>query len=119
MGLNKIGKEKIKQNILNPVYKDDKTGREYNSLMYKQTRNPAEFEMLINYYDTLGLFNLNKEGKFKPDISKLKQVAKTSAINDLDKIIASEDRNVGRNTSVETSEKTGNILDMLERSLKK
>jgi len=119
MILNKISKDKVKQNILSPVYKDDKTGREYNSLMYKQTRNPAEFEMLINYYDTLGLFNLNKDGKFKPDISKLKQVAKTSAINDLDKIIASEDRNVGRNTSVETSEKTGNILDMLERSMKK
>ena len=111
--------QKIKQNILNPVYKDKKTGTEYNSLMYKQTRNPVEFEMLINYYDTLGLFNLDKEGKFKPDISKLKQVAKTKAINDLDKIIASEDRSVGRNTSVETSEKTGNILDMLERSMKK
>ena len=119
MNLNKISKDKIKQNILNPVYKDKKTGTEYNSLMYKQTRNPVEFEMLINYYDTLGLFNLDKEGKFKPDISKLKQVAKTKAINDLDKIIASEDRNVGRNTSVETSEKTGNILDMLERSMKK
>lgn len=119
MSLNKISKDKIKQNILNPVYKDNKSGREYNSLMYKQTRNPAEFEMLINYYDTLGLFNLDKEGKFKPDISKLKKVAKTKAINDLDKIIASEDRNVGRNTSVETSEKTGNILDMLERSMKK
>lgn len=119
MNLNKISKDKIKQNILNPVYKDKKTGTEYNSLMYKQTRNPVEFEMLINYYDTLGLFNLDKEGKFKPDISKLKQVAKTKAINDLDKIIASEDRSVGRNTSVETSEKTGNILDMLERSMKK
>ena len=119
INLNKISKDKVKQNILNPVYKDEKTGREYNSLMYKQTRNPAEFEMLINYYDTLGLFNLDKEGKFKPDISKIKQVAKTKAINDLDKIIASEDRNVGRNTSVETSEKTGNILDMLERSMKK
>ena len=53
------------------------------------------------------------------DIPLLKKVAKTNAINDLDKIIASEDRNVCRNTSVETSEKTGNILDMLERSLKK
>ena len=49
INLNKISKDKIKQNILSPVYKDDKTGREYNSLMYKQTRNPAEFEMLINY----------------------------------------------------------------------
>lgn len=119
INLNKVSKEKVKQNILNPVYKDKKTGTEYNSLMYKQTRNPVEFEMLINYYDTIGLFNLDKEGKFKPDISKLKQVAKTKAINDLDKIIAKEDRNVGRNTSVETSEKTGNILDMLERSMKK
>ena len=119
ISLNKISKDKIKQNILNPVYTDKKTGKEYNSLMYKQTRNPAEFEMLINYYDTLGLFNLDKEGKFKPDVAKLKQVAKTKAINDLDKIIASEDRSVGRNTSVETSEKTGNILDMLERSMKK
>jgi len=119
INLNKISKDKVKQNILNPVYKDKKTGTEYNSLMYKQTRNPVEFEMLINYYDTLGLFNLDKEGKFKPDISKLKQVAKTKAINDLDKIIAKEDRNVGKNTSVETSEKTGNILDMLERSMKK
>lgn len=119
INLNKISKEKIKQNILNPVYKDNKSGREYNSLMYKQTRNPVEFEMLINYYDTLGLFNLDKEGKFKPDISKLKQVAKTKAINELDKIIASEDRSVGRNTSVETSQKTSNILDMLGRAMKK
>jgi len=119
INLNKISKDKVKQNILNPVYKDKKTGTEYNSLMYKQTRNPVEFEMLINYYDTLGLFNLDKEGKFKPDISKLKQVAKTRAINDLDKIIASEDRNVGKNTSVETSEKTSNILDMLDRAMKK
>lgn len=119
INLNKVSKEKIKQNILNPVYKDNKTGREYNSLMYKQTRNPVEFEMLINYYDTLGLFNLDKQGKFKPDISKLKQVAKTKAINELDKIIASEDRNVGKNTSVETSQKTSNILDMLDRAMKK
>ena len=119
INLNKISRDKIKQNILNPVYTDKKTGKEFNSLMYKQTRNPVEFEMLINYYDTLGLFNLDKQGQFKPDVAKLKQVAKTKAINDLDRIIASEDRSVGRNTSVETSEKTGNILDMLERSMKK
>lgn len=119
INLNKISKDKVKQNILNPVYTDKKSGKEYNSLMYKQTRNPVEFEMLINYYDTLGLFNLDKEGKFKPDISKLKQVAKTKAITDLDKIIASEDRNVGKNTSVESSQKTSNILDMLDRAMKK
>jgi hypothetical protein len=119
LNLNKITKDKLKSNIITPVYKDKETGREYNSLMYKQQRNPVEFEMLINYYDTLGLFNLDKQGKFKPDISKLKAVAKTAAINDLDKIISAEEqRGVGRNTSVETSKKTEGILNMLDRAFK-
>jgi len=118
LNLNKISKDKLKNNILNPVYKDPQSGKELNSLMYKQQRNPVEFEMLINYYDTLGLFNLDREGKFKPDISKLKTIAKTTAINELDKIIASEDRRVGRNTSVETSKKTENALNLLERAFK-
>lgn len=118
LNLNKVAKDKLKANVLTPVYKDDKTGKEYNSLMYKQTRNPIEFEMLINYYDTLGLFNLDKNGNFKPDISRLKAVAKTAAINDLDKVIAAEEqRGVGRNTSVETSQKTEGLLSMLERAM--
>jgi len=117
--LNKIAKDKLKANILNPVFKDD-SGQEYNSLMYKQKRNPVEFEMLINYYDTIGLFNLDKQGKFKPDISKLKNVAKTAAVNELDKIIAAEEqRGVGRNTSVETSQKTEGLLNMLESAFNK
>jgi hypothetical protein len=120
LNLNKITKDKLKNNITSPIYKDPKTGKEYNSLMYKQARNPVEFEMLINYYDTLGLFNLDKEGKFKPDISKLKNVAKTAAINELDKIIAAEEqRGVGRNTSVETSQRTEGILSMLEKATKR
>ena len=120
LNLNKISKDKLKSNIVTPVYKDPKSGKEFNSLMYKQQRNPVEFEMLINYYDTLGLFNLDKEGKFKPDISKLKTVAKTAAINELDKVIAAEEqRGVGRNTSVETSQKTEGILSLLERATKK
>ena len=120
LNLNKISKDKLKSNITTPVYKDDKTGKEYNSLMYKQARNPVEFEMLINYYDTLGLFNLDREGKFKPDISKLKTVAKTAAINELDKVIAAEEqRGVGRNTSVEASQKTEGILSLLERATRK
>jgi hypothetical protein len=120
LSLNKISKDKLKNNVLNPVYKDPKTGKEFNSLMYKQQRNPVEFEMLINYYDTLGLFNLDTKGNFKPDISKLKSVAKTAAISELDKIIAAEEqRGVGRNTSVETSQKTGSILDLLEKAVNK
>ena len=120
LNLNKVAKDKLKANVMTPVHKDTKTGKEYNSLMYKQTRNPIEFEMLINYYDTLGLFNLDKNGSFRPDISRLKAVAKTAAINDLDKVIAAEEqRGVGRNTSVETSPKTEGLLTMLERAMTK
>jgi hypothetical protein len=114
--LNKVAKDKLKANMINPVHKDE-SGKEYNSLMYKQKQNPTEFEMLINYYDTLGLFDMDKDGKFKPNITKLKTTAKTQAINELDKVIAAEEqRGVGRNTSVETSKKTENILTLLERA---
>lgn len=119
LSLNKVSKDKLKNNIIEPVYKDPQTGKEFNSLMYKQMKNPAEFEMLINYYDTLGLFNITKEGKFRPDISKIKAVAKTAAITELDKVISAEEqRGVGRNTSVETSPKTDNILSLLEQATK-
>ncbi|MGI9214345.1 MAG: hypothetical protein ACR2HS_01365, partial [Gammaproteobacteria bacterium] len=92
LNLNKISRDKLKNNIIEPIYKDPKTGKEFNSLMYKQMKNPAEFEMLINYYDTLGLFNITKEGKFRPDISKIKAVAKTAAITELDKVISVEEQ---------------------------
>jgi hypothetical protein len=83
--------------------------------MYKQMRNPSEFEMLINYYDTLGLFNLDKEGKFKPDISKLKNIAKTKAVSELDQVLSQEEeRGLGRQTSVGVSKKTESALDLLK-----
>jgi len=80
-------------------------------------RNPHEFEMLINYYDQLGLFDINKSGKFTPNIGKFKNIAKTKAVSEIDKIIASEnDRGFGRNTSAETTERSKSILDLLDRS---
>jgi hypothetical protein len=117
--LNKITREKLKANITKPVYTDD-NGKGYTSLMYKQMRNPTEFEMLINYYDSMGLFDLDKQGSFKPNISKIKNVAKTQAVSEIDKVIAStNERGVGRNTSVESSQKAQGILDLLERGMGK
>jgi hypothetical protein len=117
--LNKVTREKLKANITKPVYTDD-NGKGYTSLMYKQMRNPTEFEMLINYYDSMGLFDLDKQGSFKPNISKIKNVAKTQAVSEIDKVIAStNERGVGRNTSVESSQKAQGILDLLERGMGK
>jgi hypothetical protein len=114
LSLTKLQKDKIKANITTPVYKDDQ-GKEFTSLMYKQHKNPAEFEMLINYYDTLGLFNIAKDGSLKPDISKLKAVAKTQAVTELDRVIAeSSNRSPGRNSSMDSSERGAGILSALE-----
>jgi L-lactate utilization protein LutC len=114
INLNKIAREKLKDNITKPVYTDE-DGRQYTSLMHKQKQNAAEFEMLINYYDTIGLFNMDKSGNFKPDISKIKAAAKTKAISEIDKVIAENNsRGVGRNTSVETSQSTNDLLNALD-----
>jgi hypothetical protein len=114
--LNKIARDKLKANISAPVYKDDK-GNQYTSLMYKQMRNPVEFEMLINYYDSIGLFNIDKSGVFKPDVSKIKNVAKTKAVSELDKIVSREnERGLGRATSDRPTERQDGILNMLEQA---
>jgi len=117
INLNKIAKDKLKDNIVKPIHTDE-SGKTYTSLMYKQKQNAAEFEMLINYYDSIGLFNMDKSGNFKPDISKLKAVAKTKAVNEIDKIIAADnERGVGRNTSLDASDKQKGIFDLLERAM--
>jgi hypothetical protein len=114
--LNKIARDKLKANISAPVYKDNK-GNQYTSLMYKQMRNPVEFEMLINYYDSIGLFNIDKAGQFKPDVSKIKNVAKTKAVSELDKIVSREnERGLGRATSDRPTERQDGILNMLEQA---
>lgn len=96
LDLNKTVKDKLKANITKVVHKDEKTGRELNSLMYKQSQNPVEFELLINYLDVLGVFNFDEKSKsFKPDISKLKTVAKSAAVRELDKVFENEDRRIG------------------------
>ena len=86
-------------------------------LKSKQMRNPVEFEMLINYYDSMGLFDISKQGQFTPNISKIKNIAKTKAVSEIDRVIAADnERGVGRNTSADSSEKSSKILDLLERS---
>ncbi len=70
--INKTVKDKIKSNMTSPVYKTE-DGRELTSLMYKQMRSPGEFQALMSYYDTIGLFDVDKEGKFSPNIEKIKK----------------------------------------------
>lgn len=114
--LNEISRNKIKSNINDVVHTDD-DGKQYTSLMYKQKRNPIEFQMLINYYDTIGLFNIDKDGNFSPNITKLKNIAKTKASSELDQVLQNEDKQIGtRNSHRGTSKESGNILDFFDRA---
>jgi hypothetical protein len=116
LNLNKTIRDKIKNNIINPVHEDE-NGNRLTSLMYKQQKNPSEFDMLINYYDTLGLFNLDNDGSFKPDISKIKNAVKTKVSSELDSVLRSSSHGeVGQRTSVNKSSQTSNVLDFLERA---
>jgi hypothetical protein len=112
--LNKVSRDKLKENIVKTVYTDE-AGRPYTSLMNKQRTNAAEFDILINYYDGLGLFNQDKNGNFKPDISKLKNIAKTKAVNEVDRIIAQDnERRIGGGNSIEPTEMQSGILSLLK-----
>jgi hypothetical protein len=113
--INKTIKDKVKRNMTTPIHKTD-DGRELTSLMYKQQQAPGEFQALMSYYDTLGLFDVDKEGNFAPNIDKLKQVAKTKAVTELDKVLQTEEqRGIGRQNSNTPSGKSAGILDILER----
>ncbi len=117
--INKTVKDKIKSNMTSPVYKTE-DGRELTSLMYKQMRSPGEFQALMSYYDTIGLFDVDKEGKFSPNIEKIKKVAKTKAVTELDRVLATEEqRGVGRQNSNRPSGKSSGILSILEAGQKK
>lgn len=118
---NKTHKDKLKNKMTTAVYKDQ-NGTEYTELGNKQRQNPQDFDMLVNYYEQLGLFNM-KDGKFSPDISKLKNIAKTKASHDLDKIIDQEEA-ISRNKNKgqlrkERSSVTDNLIAKLDRGYKK
>jgi len=113
-------KEKLKNSISNTVFRDE-SGKEYNTVGYKQMKNPKEFETLLHYYDSLGLFNLDeKTGQFKPDLSAIKRNVKSKATKELDEIIADASTNStnysgGGGDNRTGDEHTNGILSLLEK----
>jgi len=97
ISFTKRHKDKLKEIMTTPIVKHS-SGRLLNDIGAKQMKNPQEFEVLLNYYNMLGLFNTDKEGNFKPDISAIKKAAKSKAVKDLDRIIE-EDSDLSLNNS--------------------
>lgn len=83
-GINISDRERknIYESMTKPQGKDS-YGNPMNKVMVTRERNPVGFEKLLHYYHELGLFNIDKNGKLNPDISKIKAGAKASAMDEL------------------------------------
>lgn len=88
-GVQLTGRHKsaIKEAMTKIAYTDPETGAQYTDLGYKQVSNPQGFERLIQYYNILGLFNVNEKGEFKPDLNKLVKLTEKQVKRKLDELI--------------------------------
>ena len=93
IALTKPVKEKIMQSMTVPVAKDAQ-GNPLNPVMATRMRNPDAFEMMIHYYHSLGLFNIDDEGQMKPDFSKIAKVEKTKAADEMRSVFETTEKSV-------------------------
>jgi len=98
------------------VVDKDEAGRPMNKVMVTRAKNPIGFEKLLHYYHSLGMFNIDDDGKLIPDISKIKTGAKTSAMDDLNSAIRSSQLpssgTPARESTVDRSKMKENINSM-------
>lgn len=112
-------KNKMKELMTTPVFKDDK-GNQYNDLGYKQAANAQGFEVLIQYYNALGLFNTDKEGNFKPDFSKIKKSLNTKNIKEVaDAFDKDGDLTIDKNKRGASGSNALDFFEALEKDLNK
>jgi len=114
--LNKNTKEKIMKSMTIPVAKDEQ-GNPLNPVMATRSRNPEGFEMMLHYYHTLGLFDIDDSGQIKPDFSKISKVEKTKATDSLRSAFETKEKIVAGKAKV--PEKQEDELDEFERAFKR
>lgn len=80
-------KTAMKKAMTDVAYTDPETGAQFTELGHKQNTNPQGFEKLIQFYNILGLFNTDKDGNFKPDMSKISKLTEKQVKRKLDELI--------------------------------
>jgi len=80
-------KNAMKKAMTDIAYTDPETGAQFTELGHKQSSNPQGFEKLIQFYNVLGLFNADKEGNFRPDMSKIVKLTEKQVKRKLDELI--------------------------------
>lgn len=86
--IDKKTKTKLFESMTKSVATDE-NGQPLNSLMVAQRKNPAAFTTALNYYNELGLFNIDDKGNFKPDFSKITSKIQTKVAKETKKIFES------------------------------
>lgn len=113
--LNKSSREKIMKSMTVPVAKDT-DGNPLNPVMATRTKNPDAFEMMLHYYHSLGLFNIDDDGNMKPDFSKIAKVEKTKATDQMRSIFESVEKPVAGKVQVPTKQE--DELDEFDRAFR-
>lgn len=62
-------------------------GKSYTEFTLKQKEHPIEIEKAIQYMNALGLLNVDKDGKWTPDFSKLSSITSKGVKRKLDELI--------------------------------
>lgn len=115
MKWNKIVRDKVYKSMTQSVGKDAQ-GQPINAIQETRMKNPLAFEKALHYYHSIGLFNVDDKGNFKPDFSKINVNLKTSIVKDADNAITQMMAKEGfKNVKSDTSKpSSGNDFSLLE-----
>ena len=114
--LTKPTREKIMQSMTIPVAKDQQ-GNPLNPVMATRLKNPDAFEMMIHYYHSLGLFNIDEDGQMKPDFSKIAKIEKTKATDEMRNIFETPEKVIAG--KVKVPEVSEDELDEFDKAFKR
>lgn len=115
LSVNKRHKDAMKEALTKVVHTDENK-KQYNSFGYKQLKHKKEIETALAFYDSLGLFNIDNKGNFKPDLSKLSKLTTITVKKGLDAIISDSQSSASMGGSGSTG---GSLIDALEAAMKK
>jgi hypothetical protein len=114
--LTKPTREKIMKSMTVPIAKGE-NGEPLNPVMATRVKNPDAFEMMVHYYHSLGLFNIDDDGQMKPDFSKIAKVQKTKATDEMRNIFETTEKPVAGKAKV--PHQTEDELDDFEKAFRR
>lgn len=114
--LNKASKEKIMKSMTVPVAKDEH-GNPLNPVMATRAKNNEAFEMMLHYYHSIGLFNIDDTGQMKPDFSKIAKVEKTKASDSMRSAFETTEKPIAGKAKL--PEKQEDELDDFEKAFRR